>query len=238
MSSRPPLRGDLAAWLSYLERVHPRTIDLASNENAVRPSEAVLAAGRARLGEANRYPEASAASLREALGRTFRLAPERIVCANGSSELISLLAHAYTSPGDEVLMGPYAYLYFETAARVAGAAPVRARGGGWTLDIEALLAAAKRTGARAIRFLGNLGMGRDPLPAGEDDVAQLESQVTGLISRYPCVIVCMYDVRTLSGRIVLKGGLEKHRLVVCADGVRENPYCRPEEHTAHTRQVQ
>jgi len=25
---RPPLRGDLAAWLSYLERVHPRTIDL------------------------------------------------------------------------------------------------------------------------------------------------------------------------------------------------------------------
>jgi hypothetical protein len=119
-----------------------------------------------------------------------------------------------------------------TLLRRTAAAPVTLS------DIEALLAAAKRTGARAIRFLGNLGLGRDPLPAGEDDVAQLEAQVTGLISRYPCVIVCMYDVRTLSGRIVLKGGLEKHRLVVCAEGVRENPYCRQEEHTAHTRQVQ
>ena len=91
-------------------------------------------------------------------------------------------------------------------------------------DISAVLEAAKRAGARAVRFLGNLGIGRDPLPAGEDDVLQLENQVDALIGRTPCVVVCMYDVRTLPGRLILKGGLEQHRLAVCAEGVHENPY--------------
>lgn len=91
-------------------------------------------------------------------------------------------------------------------------------------DIGAVLEAAQRAGAPAVRFLGNLGMGRDPLPAGEEDVLQLEHQVDTLITRYPCVVVCMYDVRTLPGRMILKGGLQQHRLAVCAEGVHENPY--------------
>ena len=91
-------------------------------------------------------------------------------------------------------------------------------------DIGAVLEAAQRAGAPAVRFLGNLGVGRDPLPAGEEDVLQLEHQVDMLIARYPCVVVCMYDVRTLPGRMILKGGLQQHRLAVCAEGVHENPY--------------
>ncbi len=95
-------------------------------------------------------------------------------------------------------------------------------------DISAILQAARRAGATAVRFLGNLGMGRDPLPAGEEDVLHLENRATALITGYPCVIVCMYDVRTLPGRLIMKGGLESHRLAVCSEGVRENPYYKPE----------
>jgi len=104
-------------------------------------------------------------------------------------------------------------------------------------DIEDLLEAAVRSGARAVRFLGNLGMGREPLPAGQDDVTNLENQVTELIHRFPCVVVCMYDVRTLPGRMILKGGLEQHRLVVCAEGVRENPYYVHETHAHPPKHV-
>ncbi len=104
-------------------------------------------------------------------------------------------------------------------------------------DIEDLLEAAVRAGTRAVRFLGNLGMERNPLPAGQDDVTNLENQVTGLIHRFPCVVVCMYDVRTLPGRMILKGGLEQHRLVVCTEGVRENPYYVHEAHAARPKHV-
>src|SRR6266404_8099229 len=61
--------------------------------------------------------------------------------------------------------------------------------------IEAAIAAAVRKGATAIRYLGNLGMGQASLPGrGADEVIELENGATLLGRRYPCVIVCMYDV--------------------------------------------
>jgi hypothetical protein len=100
-------------------------------------------------------------------------------------------------------------------------------------DIESVVEAAVRAGSPAVRFLGNLGMGHAPLPAGEDDVIQLEERVTAVISRFPCVVVCMYDVRTLPGRLIVKGGLQTHRLAICGEGLRENPYYIPEQDSAH-----
>ena len=99
---------------------------------------------------------------------------------------------------------------------------------GTVSDISAIIQAALRDGTKAIRFLGNLGMGRDPLPAGEDDVVSLENSVTTLLAQVPCVVVCMYDVQTLSGRMLLRGGLETHKLTVCADGIHDNPHYRPD----------
>lgn len=100
-------------------------------------------------------------------------------------------------------------------------------------DITDVVRAALRAGASCVRFLGNLGMGTDPLPAGEDDVLELEAQADALIHGLPCVIVCMYDVRTLSGRLILKGGLETHHLAVCSHGVQKNPYYLPATGQSH-----
>lgn len=87
-------------------------------------------------------------------------------------------------------------------------------------------------GARLVRFLGNLGIGLTPLPAGEDDVLELETNATALMQSLPCVVVCMYDVRTVPGRLLFKGGLETHSLSVCSEGVRINPfYSRVHEHS-------
>jgi MEDS: MEthanogen/methylotroph, DcmR Sensory domain len=84
---------------------------------------------------------------------------------------------------------------------------------------------ATRKGASAIRYLGNLGMGRTPLPGrGADEVVELEHGATDLALRYPCVIVCMYDVNTVSGRLVLDGGFGAHPLAVCRGALRQNPY--------------
>ena len=111
--------------------------------------------------------------------------------------------------------------------------PRRSDARGTISDISDVVQAALRTGASCVRFLGNLGMGTDPLPAGEDDVLELEAQADALIHGIPCVIVCMYDVRTLSGRLILKGGLETHHLAVCSHGVHNNPYYLPAAGHSH-----
>ena len=97
-------------------------------------------------------------------------------------------------------------------------------------NIEAAFATAVSKGATAIRYLGNLGMGQAPLPGkGADEVVELENGATLLGRRYPCVIVCMYDVNTVSGRLVLNAGFGTHPLAVCGHVLRQNPYFSPEK---------
>lgn len=91
--------------------------------------------------------------------------------------------------------------------------------------IDAAFSDALAKGATAIRYLGNLGMGQAPLPGrGVDEVVELESGATVLADRYPSVIVCMYDINTVSGRLVLDGGFGTHPLTVCRGALRHNPY--------------
>jgi MEDS: MEthanogen/methylotroph, DcmR Sensory domain len=95
-------------------------------------------------------------------------------------------------------------------------------------NIEAAFAAAMSKGATTIRYLGNLGMGQAPLPGkGADEVVELENGATLLGRRYPCVIVCMYDVNTLSGRLVLNAGFATHPLAVRGHALTQNAYFSP-----------
>lgn len=92
--------------------------------------------------------------------------------------------------------------------------------------IEDAFSSAVRKGAKAIRYLGNLGMGRDPLPGrGADELIEIETGATALALRYPCVIVCMYDVNTVSGHLLLNAGFGTHPLTVWKDVLRQNPHC-------------
>jgi MEDS: MEthanogen/methylotroph, DcmR Sensory domain len=92
--------------------------------------------------------------------------------------------------------------------------------------IEDAFSSAARKGARAIRCLGNLGMGRDPLPGrGADEVIDIETGATALALRYPCVTVCMYDVNTVSGHLLLNAGFGTHPLTVWKDVLQQSPHC-------------
>lgn len=98
--------------------------------------------------------------------------------------------------------------------------------------IEAAFSNAVHKGATAIRYLGNLGMGQAPLPgSGADEVVELESGASDLAHRYPSVIVCMYDINTVSGRLVLDGGFGTHPLAVCRGALRQNSYYKADQPT-------
>src|SRR4029077_14739323 len=97
-------------------------------------------------------------------------------------------------------------------------------------NINAAFSNAVSKGATAIRYLGNLGMGQAPLPGrGAEEVVELENGATLLGHRYPCVIVCMYDVNTVSGRLLLNAGFGTHPLAVCGHALKQNAYFAPHE---------
>ena len=117
-----------------------RPIRLASNENPFGASPAAIAAYHAAAAELNRYPDGSAAALREAIGRAHGLDPERIVCGAGSDELLHLLVRGYAGPGDDVLVSRHGFLVYPIAARAAGATPVDAPEPALKADVDAILA--------------------------------------------------------------------------------------------------
>ncbi|MBX8827387.1 histidinol-phosphate transaminase [Ochrobactrum sp. SFR4] len=92
---------------------------LASNENPYGTSPVVPAA-LASL-ELSRYSDSSSLTLRKALADKLGASPERIVCGNGSEELIAALSRAYLEKGDNVLTIAPCFGLHEIEPMAAGA---------------------------------------------------------------------------------------------------------------------
>jgi histidinol-phosphate aminotransferase len=131
----------------------PRIFKLSSNETPLGPSPRALAAFRAQAERLHLYPEGSARDLREAIAEVHGLAPERIVCGNGSDELLTLMAQAYLQPGDEAIYSQHGFLVYRIAILAAGGAPVVAPERDETADVDAIL--AKVTPRTRIVYLAN-----------------------------------------------------------------------------------
>src|SRR4029077_14832250 len=99
------------------------------------------------------YPEGSAKVLREAIGQTYGLDPARIVCGNGSDELLTMLAHAYLRPGDEVMFTRHAFLVYRIAALANSATPVEVPETDLRADVDAML--SRVTAKTRLVYLAN-----------------------------------------------------------------------------------
>src|SRR5262245_51525460 len=130
-----------------------KPIKLSSNETPLGPSPKAIAAYKAAADELDRYPDGAATALRDAIARQYGLNPDRIVCGNGSDELINLIAHAYLGAGDEAVYSAHGFLMYKIATLACGARPVSVPEKGYKADVDAIL--ARVTAKTRIVFLAN-----------------------------------------------------------------------------------
>ena len=90
-------------------------------------------------------------------------------------------------------------------------------------NIGEVFSNAVTRGATLIRLLGNIGWGREGWP-NERDILEFEAKVTGAAKAFPCVVVCMYDVQALPGRVMVHGAYETHPLTFCGNVIRQNTH--------------
>jgi histidinol-phosphate aminotransferase len=128
-------------------------IKLSSNESPLGASPKAIAAFASVASQLEIYPEGSSKILRTALGEVHRLDPERIVCGNGSDDLLHLLAQVYLGQGDEAVMSQYGFSVYPIITLAAGAKIVMAPETDYTADVDALLAAV--TERTKMVFLAN-----------------------------------------------------------------------------------
>lgn len=101
-------------------------------------------------------------------------------------------------------------------------------GGGSTGDgmlntIGATFQKAMDAGAGCIRLLGNIGWGLQNWP-DDLDLLAFEAKVTGAAKQFPSIIMCMYDVGSLSGHVMVHGAYETHALTFNGNLLRRNPF--------------
>nr|TFG55100.1 MAG: histidinol-phosphate transaminase [Hyphomicrobiales bacterium] len=130
-----------------------RVTKLSSNETPFGPSPKAIAAAHGALAEIGTYPEGGANILRQALSGFHGLDAARIVCGNGSDELLALIASCYLRPKDEVVMSAHGFLVYKIATLANSAMPIEIPEDDLKMDVDAVL--ARVTGRTRLVYVAN-----------------------------------------------------------------------------------
>ncbi|MCH9693624.1 MAG: histidinol-phosphate transaminase [Gammaproteobacteria bacterium] len=117
-----------------------KVIKLSSNEGCFGPSPAAVTAFMTVANDLHRYPDGSQTRLREAIADVYGLDASRIVCGNGSEELIGLLTRCFVGPGDELLLSENHFVMCSIYGKAQGAKIVLAPEEEFRTNIDAVLA--------------------------------------------------------------------------------------------------
>ncbi len=96
-------------------------IKLASNENPLGPSPFAMEAIRKALPSVNMYPDGDAYYIKHKLAERLEVQPENLIFGNGSNDVIDIIARTFMKPGDEAVMGEYAFIVFPIVTQAVGA---------------------------------------------------------------------------------------------------------------------
>jgi len=144
-TSSPSPRPGIMAIEAYVPgkstvKVGVKVFKLSSNETPFGPPASAIEAFRSVSDTLEVYPDSSARALREAIADRFGLDPARIVCGNGSDDILHLLATAYIGPGDEGILTTYGFMIYKIAILAAGGVPVVAEERNYTTSVDEILA--------------------------------------------------------------------------------------------------
>ena len=122
MTARPEPRDDLKALSGYHSPQVDVGVRLNTNESPYAPPPAFVQRWLAALGDVdwNRYPDRDARALKDALGAFLGQPANRLLCGNGSNEVLQTLLLAYGGAGRKALMFEPTYALHAQIARGTG----------------------------------------------------------------------------------------------------------------------
>jgi histidinol-phosphate aminotransferase len=96
-------------------------IKLSSNESSFGPSPKAIEAYHSAAAALHRYPDGSQNPLRQAIADIHGLDIDKIICGNGSDELLDLIYRSYLSAGDEIILSTNHFVMCALYAKIQGA---------------------------------------------------------------------------------------------------------------------
>jgi histidinol-phosphate aminotransferase len=133
-------------WEVQQELRIERVIKLASNENPLGPSPKAIEAITESLWGINRYPDAQATELRNAISSLHHLSTKQVMIGNGADELITLISETFLEAGDEIIVSTPSFSEYDFGAHLMGAGVVSVPlGKNYHYNLQAILSAVTQS---------------------------------------------------------------------------------------------
>ncbi|PCI86239.1 MAG: histidinol-phosphate transaminase [Hyphomicrobiales bacterium] len=128
---------------------------LASNETPHGAPQQARDAVAELANNIHEYPDPGSTKLRDAIAKKHGLNADKIVCSNGSDELLTLIANGYIAEGDEAIISQYGFLVYKNVIQANGGIVVVADEVDFTVDVDNMLACV--TDKTKVVYLANPG---------------------------------------------------------------------------------
>lgn len=158
-------------------------VKLASNENPLGPSQAVLAAIKKAATDITRYPDSNGFELKAALAEKLGVEPKQITLGNGSNDVLDLITRAYIEPKKSAVYSQHAFIIYQLAVQACGGRAIVTKASQWGHDLNAM-ADAIADDTRLV-FIAN--------PNNPTGTAVTESALVDFLDKVPANILVVLD---------------------------------------------
>jgi histidinol-phosphate aminotransferase len=156
-------------------------VRLSANENPYGPSPSAVAPMRDAFAVASRYPDGEADQLTSAIATLHGVSGDQVILGDGSSEILKLVAAAFTSPSRKLVMASPTFEAIRNYSRVAGAEVVSVPLDGSYAHDVAKMAAVANAGAIYICNPNNPTASITPSAALRPFIEALDPSTTVLV---------------------------------------------------------
>ena len=158
-------------------------IKLSSNESPFKIPKKVSTLSKELTSKLNVYPDGDSNILKKSLSKTFKIKFDQIICGNGSDDILSLVAQAFSDERSEIICSQYGFIYYPIVAKISGAKVLTAKTEGLNISCKNILRLiTKKT---KIIFFAN--------PNNPTGTVILKNELVKFISRVPKNVIVVID---------------------------------------------
>tara|TARA_B100000900_G_scaffold329269_1_gene289686 strand:+ start:104 stop:1201 length:1098 start_codon:yes stop_codon:yes gene_type:complete len=101
-------------------RNNKNIIKLSSNESPFKIPNRVYSGVTNIVAKSNFYPDGDSKILKDSISKIFKLNVNKIICGNGSDDILSIISQTFSKENCEVICSEFGFTYYPIIARASG----------------------------------------------------------------------------------------------------------------------
>tara|TARA_B100001057_G_scaffold463037_1_gene516609 strand:- start:1310 stop:2176 length:867 start_codon:yes stop_codon:yes gene_type:complete len=184
-SSIKPSINEIAKYVPGESGIKGRknVIKLSSNESPFKIPKKIFVKANKLTECSNLYPDGDSNLLKDSIAKKFKIKKRRIICGNGSDDILSIITQAFSREDSEIICSEYGFIYYPIIAKVAGAKVVTAKSRDYSISCKNILASiSKKT---TIIFIAN--------PNNPTGTVIMKNELINFLNKVPKNILVVID---------------------------------------------